>query len=70
MVYKAVILILLQLLISSSDSEDESDIDLHRAANLEAVVQDALSKLKVDEDSHGKQILKWSENSFCFYIPM
>ncbi|CBI15124.3 hypothetical protein VitviT2T_026263 [Vitis vinifera] len=43
----------LQLLVASSDSEDESDIDLHiRAENLEAVVQDGLSKLKVDEDSH------------------
>ncbi|RVW32862.1 Histone deacetylase 5 [Vitis vinifera] len=42
-----------QLLVASSDSEDESDIDLHiRAENLEAVVQDGLSKLKVDEDSH------------------
>lgn len=43
----------LQLLVASSDSEDESDIDLHIGAeNLEAVVQDGLSKLKVDEDSH------------------
>lgn len=43
--------------VASSDSEDESDIDLHiRAENLEAVVQDGLSKLKVDEDSHGKEI--------------
>ncbi|KAJ9677580.1 hypothetical protein PVL29_022522 [Vitis rotundifolia] len=43
----------LQLLVASADSEDESDIDLHIGAeNLEAVVQDGLSKLKVDEDSH------------------
>lgn len=54
-VYKTVILILWQLLISSSDSEDENDIDLNIGAeNLVAVVEDGLSKLKV-EDSHGKQ---------------